>query len=210
MLILAALAKNRQQGAATTINCAVNPELNSRQAYYYEDCRRKESTADSRYISFPQRVFRTLGGNNCNKSFITVTYCRNEAYQEDMWSRTIDFLKDHLSPDALEKYGSLPERAATHDQPVEVTGREEGATETSNGETVEIGETVETQETVEVGEIAEGGETVETRETIEVGGEIAEGGKTVETGDTAENGDEQLKERKKKEDETVPTTNTNS
>ena len=123
--------------------------------------------------------------------------CRNEAYQEDMWSRTIGFLKDHLSPDALEKYGPLPEAAATHDQPVEVTGREEG-------------ETVETQETVEVGEIAEGGETVETRETIEVGGEIAEGGKTVETGETAENGDEQLKERKKKGDETVPTTNTDS
>ena len=127
-----------------------------------------------------------------------------------MWSRTIGFLKDHLSPDALEKYGPLPEAAATHDQPVEVTDREEGATGTSNGETVEIGETVETQETVEVGEIAEGGETVETRETIEVGGEIAEGGKTVETGETAENGDEQLKERKKKEDETAPTTNTDS
>ena len=46
--LISAVAKNRQQGAATTINCAVNPELNSRQAFYYEDCRQKQSTAESR------------------------------------------------------------------------------------------------------------------------------------------------------------------
>ena len=59
-----------------------------------------------------------------------------------MWTRTIDFLKDHLSPDTVEKYGPLPPTAAA--QPAEITGQEEteaeGAGATSNGETVETGE----------------------------------------------------------------------
>lgn len=57
-----------------------------------------------------------------------------------MWTKTINFLKDHLSPDIAEKYGALPEAAA---QPAEVAGqreeteREAGA---SKVETVERGE----------------------------------------------------------------------
>ena len=99
-----------------------------------------------------------------------------------MWARTIDFLKDHLSPDAVEKYGPLPEAAAAT-QPIEVIGQEEGAKATSNGRTVKIGETVET------GETCEGGETVET-------GEMVENGETVEGGEAIERGDEQLEEGK--------------
>ena len=32
-------AKNPQKGALTTINCAVNPTLNSQQAVFYADCK---------------------------------------------------------------------------------------------------------------------------------------------------------------------------
>ena len=42
--------RNPKDGAATTINCAVNPHLNSQQAYYYADCRPKEPSATARYI----------------------------------------------------------------------------------------------------------------------------------------------------------------
>ena len=41
---------------------------------------------------------------------------RNEAYQEDMWSRTIELLKDHLSQETLDKYGSQLETAEAADQ----------------------------------------------------------------------------------------------
>ena len=77
-----------------------------------------------------------------------------------MWAKTISFLKDHLSPDVVEKYGPLRETAAA----TEVTGQEvgaiaEGAGAASAGETVETGEiaeTVESRETIETGEIVKG------------------------------------------------------
>ena len=34
-----ALTKTVAEGAITTINCAVNPELNSQQCYYYSDAK---------------------------------------------------------------------------------------------------------------------------------------------------------------------------
>ena len=37
-----------KDGAATTINCAVNPELNSGQCVYYSDCAPKQPTAIAR------------------------------------------------------------------------------------------------------------------------------------------------------------------
>ena len=51
-------------------------------------------------------------------------------YQEVMWSRTIEFLKDHLSPEMVENYGPPPE-------PAEVPGRkvEDRVTVASGGET---------------------------------------------------------------------------
>ena len=36
------------EGAATSLNCAVNPQLNSQQHFYYESCRPKLSSANSR------------------------------------------------------------------------------------------------------------------------------------------------------------------
>ena len=35
-------------------------------------------------------------------------YCRNEEYQEDLWRRSLEFLKEHLSPETVEKYGPRP------------------------------------------------------------------------------------------------------
>ena len=44
----AVFARSPKTGAATTINAAVNPELNSQQAVYYVSCKPKISSADSR------------------------------------------------------------------------------------------------------------------------------------------------------------------
>ena len=40
--------RNTVDGAITTINCAVNPELNSQQCYYYSDAKTTLSSALSR------------------------------------------------------------------------------------------------------------------------------------------------------------------
>lgn len=45
-----ATMRNVKDGAATTINCAVNPELNSQQCFYYADCRPKQPTTIARCI----------------------------------------------------------------------------------------------------------------------------------------------------------------
>lgn len=42
--------KSPQEGAATSINCAVNPELNSQQARHYADCRETPSSTAARYL----------------------------------------------------------------------------------------------------------------------------------------------------------------
>ena len=39
MYLLSGFAKTPQKGALTTINCAVNPTLNSQQAIFYRDCK---------------------------------------------------------------------------------------------------------------------------------------------------------------------------
>ena len=43
------MGKSAPQGAMTTINCAVNPTLNSQQAIYYSDGVPKEPTNTARY-----------------------------------------------------------------------------------------------------------------------------------------------------------------
>jgi hypothetical protein len=69
--------RSPKDGAATTINCAVNPELNSQQCIYYDSCRPTTSSAAS----------------------------RNESYQEELWRRSIDMVKDFLSASTLATYG---------------------------------------------------------------------------------------------------------
>ena len=45
-----AMTREPREGATTSINCAVNPDLNSQQCFYYDSCQVKESSADSRYM----------------------------------------------------------------------------------------------------------------------------------------------------------------
>ena len=42
--------RTAKQGAATAIDCAVNPQLNSQQCFYYDSCAPKQSSPDSRYL----------------------------------------------------------------------------------------------------------------------------------------------------------------
>ena len=37
---------------------------------------------------------------------------RDEKNQEEMWKKSFEFLKDHLSPETVEKYGPLPENTS--------------------------------------------------------------------------------------------------
>ncbi len=32
-------------------------------------------------------------------------YCRNEQFQEQLWRKSFEFMKDHLSPETVDKYG---------------------------------------------------------------------------------------------------------
>ena len=45
-----ALGRNPEKGAMTTINCAVNPTLNSQQAIYYSSCRPAQANDTARYV----------------------------------------------------------------------------------------------------------------------------------------------------------------
>ena len=44
------MVRDAKAGAITTINCTVNPQLNSGQCFYYDSCRVKDPSAVSRYI----------------------------------------------------------------------------------------------------------------------------------------------------------------
>ena len=44
------MGRSVPQGAVTTINCAVNPTLNSQQAIYYHEGPPKQPTATARYV----------------------------------------------------------------------------------------------------------------------------------------------------------------
>ena len=37
------MMRDTVKGAATTINCAVNPELNTKECHYYDSCKRANS-----------------------------------------------------------------------------------------------------------------------------------------------------------------------
>ena len=46
--VILVVGRTPVEGAATSLNCAVNPQLNSREHFYYDSCRPKLSTAESR------------------------------------------------------------------------------------------------------------------------------------------------------------------
>ena len=48
--LLTVIGRSCKDGAATTINCAVNPQLNTQQALYYDSCRPVQSSAVSRWL----------------------------------------------------------------------------------------------------------------------------------------------------------------
>ena len=41
------------------------------------------------------------------------TCIRNEQYQDELWKISFDYLKDHLSPETVEKYGPKPGQPAS-------------------------------------------------------------------------------------------------
>ena len=93
--------------------------------------------------------------------------CRNESYQEDLWGRSFEYLRDHLSPETVEKYGPTQEPTTT-EQATEVEGE---MTATAIVENSGEGETITEQapgtggdvETTAEQEIeGEGGETTAT------------------------------------------------
>ena len=52
----------------------------------------------------------------CESYTITIaTFYRNEEYQGDLWRQSFDFLKDHLSPEIMEKYGPPDQEPAGTD-----------------------------------------------------------------------------------------------
>eukprot|EP00731_Ephydatia_muelleri_P016736 Em0009g1160a len=65
-------------GAFSSLNCAVNPALNTQQAFYYSE--------DGAPIQ-PTEI------------------ARNEAYQEQLWELSINAVRSYLSPETLERYG---------------------------------------------------------------------------------------------------------
>ena len=63
--------------------------------------------------------------------------CRNEGFQEELWKRSFEFLKDHLSPEIVEKYGPKVAEVSSGDQGAGGAGGEVQAP----GELKEEGET---------------------------------------------------------------------
>ena len=58
--------------------------------------------------------------------------CRNEIFQEQMWTKTFESLKDYLSPETMEKYGPATKSEVATDNQVNdqegdvvVTGNQE-------------------------------------------------------------------------------------
>ena len=59
--IYTVFGRSVKDGAATTINAAVNPTLNSQQAVYYSDCQPKVSSADSRFTPLSSMSYKVYG-----------------------------------------------------------------------------------------------------------------------------------------------------
>ena len=75
--------------------------------------------------------------------YIFVYLCRNEQYQEELWKRSIAILRDHLSPEVLEKYGPP---VSTEKKEEEGTAEPEEGVESKEGEKEGEGVTVVSEE----------------------------------------------------------------
>ncbi|KAL5459921.1 hypothetical protein EMCRGX_G033313 [Ephydatia muelleri] len=89
--------KSPERGAFSSINCAANPSLNSRQAFYYDS-----------------------GGNQVEPS----NMARDESLQEQLWEISVNILRTYLSPEVLERYEEA-NRGSTQSATVE--GRHNGS-----------------------------------------------------------------------------------
>ena len=59
---VSAFYRNIYDGAATSLYCAVSPDLKSQQCFYYSDCRVKQSSIASRYASEHCMSVKSLWG----------------------------------------------------------------------------------------------------------------------------------------------------
>ena len=73
-----------QHGAFSSLNCAVNPALNTQQAFYYSE--------DGAPVQ-PTEI------------------ARNEAHQEQLWELSVNAVRSYLSPEILERYGQARQQA---------------------------------------------------------------------------------------------------
>lgn len=80
-VVKATAFKTPQRGAFSSLNCAVNPVLNSQQAFYYNE----DGVATQ-----PTEI------------------ARNEAFQEQLWELSINAVRNCLSAEPLEQYGQVP------------------------------------------------------------------------------------------------------
>ena len=60
---------------------------------------------------------------------ICTLFGRNEQFQEELWKRSFEFLKDHLSPESVEKYSLPPSLALPHDDTPTAAAMEESSTQ---------------------------------------------------------------------------------
>ena len=72
---------------------------------------------------------------------------RNEQYQEELWRRSIDYLREHLSPEILEKYGGTQTQPETTTEPSTAATQETEHTESTARQETEPTESTTTQET---------------------------------------------------------------
>ena len=85
--------------------------------------------------------------NNCHSSLYVIICCRNEQYQEELWRRSIDYLREHLSPEILEKYGGTQTQPETTTEPSPAATQETEHTESTATQETEPTESTATQET---------------------------------------------------------------
>lgn len=98
ILPLPVFGRTPQMGAATSLNCAVNPDLNSQQHFYYDSCCPRQCSWDARWVILAIKHYRM--------SFLYYYCNRNKIYQEELWKRCLELLKKWLSSETMEVIAS--------------------------------------------------------------------------------------------------------
>ena len=97
--------KGPANGAITTVNCAVNPELNNQQCYYYSDA--KATPSSELYYNYISNKFDTV--HLYTKHILIVCFIcimfllySNTELQEQLWEISSNIVKEWLSPELFE------------------------------------------------------------------------------------------------------------